>query len=955
MRHRRTTALILACLLLSSPVFGQGKGTIRGKLRDAKTGESLPSVNVKVKGSYYGAATNVNGEFLIANVNPGTYTIEISLVGYLMVRRTNVRVEADRETTLNQDLQETTLALGQEVIVVGERPLVDLEETSSKRSITAEDLKASAVVEVKDVVAQQVGVVLTDNEIHIRGGRSNENAYLLDGVSIQDPLAGTGFGLQLSAEAIEEIQVITGGYNAEYGQATSGVVNVSLRGGSDSYHGSLSYKRDHFGQGQGFFHAFNLDAGELTLSGPEPITTYLFPLLDVPDIGSLTFFTNLYGGFTDGFMGSTARQLNSSIFHGTRFAPREENNLFLLAKLTWKLSPLFRLVYSYNRSVAINQNSQSLQTNLEYVEPSPGYQYEYQNILDNANTYTHDNQLHSINLTHAVSTSLFYELKFSHYFAHLRADANGLDYNHYQEPQDIIVLPVTYYPPNWPLRDTVGVIPGDGLWDIGNASTWHDHYVIDNSLRLDVTKVFSETNKAKAGFDITFEEMQNIDIYQPWVGGLDSTRSIYDAGLNNDIYKVYPAFGAFYVQDNVTYGGMILNAGLRFDYWAPGRYVDDAVNNPEVITIPQEVRDSYNQKTYSFFGHRWKGRLSPRLGISHPISDNQMLFFSYGHFCKRPKPQFVYAKLSPSSSQSSFQKFGNPDLDPETTVAYELGLQHQFSNDDVLSMTAYYKDIFDYVTTKTARIQTARLSNTSYVTYVNQDYATSRGIELEYRKRIGNWFRGSLSGSYSVTTGKSSTPDQALLVARGDDYESIKENFVSWDRPVQFNLAMTFDVLQGAPLFGIGEGILDDYTVYVRAFYQSGKRYTPSILAIDPVTGLPVTDPVTGRPMYETDRANLLGEVGKDWFWIDLNIEKNIRLLGLTATLSAQIKNLLDTKNSAIINPATGRAYEYGDPTPYSWGDPLYPQHQAPVKAYPYNPARYLAGRNVVVGLSVKF
>jgi outer membrane receptor protein involved in Fe transport len=238
---------------------------------------------------------------------------------------------------------------------------------------------------------------------------------------------------------------------------------------------------------------------------------------------------------------------------------------------------------------------------------------------------------------------------------------------------------------------------------------------------------------------------------------------------------------------------------------------------------------------------------------------------------------------------------------------------------------------------------------------VNQDYATSRGIEVEYRKRIDNWFRGSLSGSYSVTTGKSSTPDQAVLVARGDDYESIKENFVSWDRPVQFNLSMTFDVLSGAPLFGFGEGVLDDYTVYIRAFYQSGKRYTPSILTIDPVTGLPLTDPVTGRPEYETDRANLLGGVGKDWFWIDLNIEKNIGFFGLTATLSAQIKNLLDTKNSAIINPATGRAYEYGDPTPYSWGDPLYPQRQAPVKTYPFNPARYLAGRNVVVGLSVKF
>lgn len=324
-----------------------------------------------------------------------------------------------------------------------------------------------------------------------------------------------------------------------------------------------------------------------------------------------------------------------------------------------------------------------------------------------------------------------------------------------------------------------------------------------------------------------------------------------------------------------------------------------------------------------------------------------MLFFSYGHFSKRPKPQFVYAKLSPSASQSSFQKFGNPDLDPETTVAYELGLQNQFSNNDVLSVTAYYKDIFDYVSTKSARITSSRLTSTNYITYINQDYATSRGIEVEYIKRIGQWFRGTCSGSYSITTGKSSTPDQAVLVARGDDYERIKENYMVWDRPFQFNIGATFTVLKGRPLFGFGEGILDDYSFYIRMFYESGKRYTPYIL-VDTIVS-------TGRPDYVQDRSNILGGIGKDWFWIDVNFEKNFRVLGVGMTFSVQVKNLFDTKNSAIINPVTGKAYEYGDPVPYSWNDPRYPQLQAPVNAFPFDPSRYLARRNILVGLSMKF
>jgi outer membrane receptor protein involved in Fe transport len=937
MTRRFFIALLLLPLLFAAgtaSLDAQGKSLIKGRVRDAKTGEGLPSVNVTIKGTYYGAATDPDGNYRIQNVGPGSYTLEFSLIGYTLVQRTAIRVEPGKETTIDQDLTETTLTIGQEVVIVGTRPLFNLEETASRRSVTSDDIKSAAVADVREVVTQQVGVVQTDNEVHIRGGRANENAYLLDGISIQDPLSGTGFGLQISADAVQELEVITGGYNAEYGQATSGVVNVTLKDGADKYQGSLSVKKDQLGLGDKISRSFNTDVYEATISGPEPITGSLLPLVGIKLPGTLTFFSNLYVGLTDGFAGRAANQLVSSTFYGSRFAPREENNWFWLAKLTWRPTSLIRLAYSYNHSVAINQNSQSLQTNLEYVEPSPGYQYEFQNILDGANTYTHNNQLHVLALTHTLSNSLFYELKLSHFFTNLRADANGLDYTQYHEPKDIVTFPIVYFNTG---HDTVGVIPGDGFYDYGNGFTWHDHYVVENTLKLDVTNHFSEKNKFKAGFELTLQEMQNVDIYEPWIGTL---------GLNNDIYKVNPAFGALYIQDNVNFSGMILNAGLRFDYWFPGSYVDDAVNNPDVVTIPDQIRKDYHDQTHELFGHRWKGRISPRIGISHPVSDNQMLFFSYGHFSKLPKPQFVYAKLSPSSAQSTFQKFGNPNLNPETTVAYELGLQTQFSNDDVLTVTAYNKDIFDYVSTVQAKITTSRISTSNFITYINQDYARSRGIEAEFRKRIGRWFRGSVSGSYSITTGKSSTPDQAVLVARGIQDETIKETYVVWDRPLQLNLNATFIVQKNEPLFGFAPGILDDYMVHLRAFYESGKRYSPSIL--DGTLS-------NGRPNYVTDYTNLLGNLGQSWFWIDMNIEKYIHLSGMEFTLSMQIKNILDIKNSAIINPVTGRAYELGDPTPSSWNDPKYPQLQAPVSPFPLNPARYLTGRNIQVGIAMRF
>lgn len=931
--------LLIILFFISGLLLAQGTGKIVGTVTDVNTGEPLLGVNVAVKGTYYGAATDLDGNFSITNITPGTYTVEVSLIGFKTMKYTGMEIIANRSLQLDVKMEETVLTMDQDVVVVGDKPLVDVEETQSVKTVGKEDIERAVVENVTDVVTQQAGVVKSDNEIHIRGGRSYENAFLLDGVSVQDPLAGTGFGLQLSANAIEEVEVITGGFNAEYGQATSGIVNVKTREGGENYSGYLSFKTDNLGN-KSSYHVFNTDILEANLSGPEPITSYFLPAFGLKLPGRVSFFGSFYGGVSDGitqgYYKPTAKQLYSSTFYGTKFAPRAENNWFVLGKISYLISPTMKLVYSYNQSVNINQNSQSLQANLEYVEPSPGYQYTYQNILDNANTFTHNNKFNSLTWTHTLNASTFYEFKVNKFYSHLRADANGKYYTEYTEPKDIVTFPIEYYNLD---RDTIGVIPGDGFWDVGSPYTWRDHYIDELSFKGDITSFFDEKNKFKAGFDLVFQEMQVLDIYKPWIGEL---------GLNNDYYKVHPATGSFYAQDNINFSGMILNFGLRLDYWFPGKYVDDAIKNPDVITIPDEVRERYKKDTFGWFGgRRFKARLSPRLGISHPITDNQILFFSYGHFSKWPKPQYVYAKLNPTNAQSSFQRFGNPNLNPETTVAYELGIKTQFSSNDVLTVTAYYKDIFDYVRTRTAKITSARFATQSFITYANLDYARSRGLEVEYKKRIGNWFNGNLSFAYAIVTGKSSSADEGVLIERGALDEIIKEEYMSWDRPFTISSNLSFYIEKGKPLFGFGEGILDDINIYTRIFFESGKRYTPYYF-----TGNYDTD---GRPEYIASRTNRYGNIGDNWFWIDMNIEKYFEFLGLKFSIFAEINNLFDTKNAAIIDPVTGEAYEYGDPTPSSWNDPLYPDLQAPLSPYPFNPARYLTRRNIKFGINLRF
>ncbi|MBK6878604.1 MAG: TonB-dependent receptor [Ignavibacteria bacterium] len=938
-RRFNSAMLFILMMFCISDLYAQANlGSIYGKISDS-SGIPLDGVTIKLKGTYLGAVTEYEGTYKINEVSPGSYTMQITAEGFKTTEYTDINIVYDEKKEFNIILKSTSFTVDQEIEVVGERPLMDIEQTSSSHFISSDDIDKSIVSNVTDVVSQQAGVVKQDNEIHIRGGRNYENSYLVDGVNVQDPLSGTGYGLQLSANSLEEVEVITGGYNAEFGQATSGVVNVRTKEGKyNQANFFLSYQRDNFGNNKNSGSSFNTDVLEMNLSGPEPITKYLLRSLGIKTPGEITLFASFFMGLSDGFYanqgGAKASQVYSSTFGGTRFAPRQDNSWYWLGKATYRMTPAMKLGYSFNQSVSINQNSSSLQSNLEYVQPNPGYQYDFQKILDNANTYTQNSLFHTINWSHSLGPKTFYDIKINKFFTTLRVDANGTNWDQYSEPLDITKPPFQYY---YIDSTRTGLIPGDGFYDVGNQFTWHDHFVDEISAKADFTYNVSTKNRIKAGVEASFQEMQLIDIYQPWIKPL---------GLNNDIYLVYPAFGDFYAQQSLTFKGMILNYGLRLDYWFPGKYVDDAVNDTSVATIPDQTRSAYEDDTYNIFGRRAKLSLSPRVGISHPITNNQTLFFSYGHFSKRPKPQFVYAKLDPQSAKSTFQKFGNPNLNPETTVAYELGIRNQFTNDDVFTVTAYYKNIYDYVTTRSILLNSGRFIGKSFITYFNQDYARLRGVEVEYRKRIGSWFNGKFNFTYSVATGKSSSADQGFLVAARNAQETITEYFLSWDKPLQASANLYFNIEKGKGIFGFGRNILDDISIKSRLFFQSGKRYTEQ---------LRVGTLENGRPEYEADIDNVNGEVGESWFWVDLDFDKYFYFSNLQFIVSLSITNLFDTKNSTIINPVTGKAYEYGDPTPNFYNDPLYPDLQAPINPYPYDPARYLTPRQIKFGVSLKF
>jgi hypothetical protein len=267
---------ILIFFLAAGNSIAGNTGKIFGTVIDKKTGEPLPGVNVFLPGTSLGAASDITGEFIIINIPPGTYTVECSFIGYNTMHYESVKIKTDETTILAVEMQETTMELEEDIVVVAERPLVQKDLTSSKKVTTAEEIQVLPVETYTGIMLTQAGITLgADGAIHIRGGRSNETAYLVDGISVSNPYSTNGIATAVANNAIQEMTVVSGAFNAEYGNAMSGVVNFTIKDGSKDFKTYVSaYTGDYFSSHDNIYSNIdniNMFANknlEGTLSGP---------------------------------------------------------------------------------------------------------------------------------------------------------------------------------------------------------------------------------------------------------------------------------------------------------------------------------------------------------------------------------------------------------------------------------------------------------------------------------------------------------------------------------------------------------------------------------------------------------------------------------------------------------------------------------------------------------------
>ncbi len=875
--------LLPAILFGTSPATAAERGTLRGTVTSAEDNSPLPGATVYIRELGKGISTDTEGRYRFAEIIPGLYTVEFASIGYKIEQRLSVKLGGGDTTVVDAALSSTVLPLGEEVVVVGRKPLLHLDVPATQRAVDPAAMRRGTIVELSEIVAAQPGVVQLENELHVRGGRTYENLYVVDGISVTDPYLRQGYGITPSADAVESLEIHTGGIKAEFGEANAGVIEIKTGEGTAEHHGSLTYKTDHLSGGAGF----NTDDLALYVSGPLPVSGGLMPP---------TYLLDLQVRAGDSYLGH-ADQLYSSSFGGTSLALREDNQYRWLGKVSWRPAVKHKLALSLSGSATINQDRDQLDTRVRSVTYSHGHPFEYSKMLDSYNTFTHRSEAQTFQWDLRPSDRTRWSIVFGRFVSQLRSDVAGKHWNEYTAPVD--TLPVVHELSADSAYFIIG--RGDGFYDGGDGDTWYDHYTATTSLKADFSRRAKSNFTYSGGITGERQRLQMIDIFQPWLGNAGY-------GLDYDVYDVTSTTGAAYAQVNFNLGGAAIYLGLRGTIWYPGSYIEESLADTTRPMITQGMRDAFADESFSFFGGRAKSWLLPRMGFSFILGPNVSLFASYNRLAQKPNPRYLYAKLN-SSSQATFQLFGNPALNPEKTTTMELGIKYLLSADNAIQLVGYQKDIRDYISASVF-IPDSNYMDEYYYIYFNRDLAKSTGVELSYENRVGNWFAGSAAVTFSRSIGERSLPTDILRGIRGREADLLYEEIsFDWDRPWRVSLQANFAADQHTRPEILGVTLPADWNLNIAWWAEAGKRYTPyrADTTIDPLFG----EQISYSPTGETNSA--LGPYRSS---LDFALQKYFAVGRYRWTVYLEIVNLLDHSNVTLINPLTGEVFTEGDQIP---------------------------------------
>jgi outer membrane receptor for ferrienterochelin and colicin len=895
MKVRHRCFIVLCCMFFSTNLFAGTTGKIVGKVIDNNSGEPLIGVNVLLFETYLGASTDLNGEYLILNVPPGKYKMVFSSLGHKSVHISNVIVNVDFTTVQDLRMSSEAIALGDTVVVTAEREIIRKDLTSSQAIITSDEIKLLPVEEISSIVQMQSGVTRGDDGLHIRGGRASEVLYKVDGLSVTDVFDGTN-GVEIENSAIQSLQVISGTFNAEYGQAMSGIINVVTKDGGKDYHGEVSaYTGDYVSPAKDHF--LNIDN-----ISPAAIYNYSFSLSGpVPFSGeALSFFFNYRKNYDEGyFYGQREYNTNGTTGDSTFVAMNRDDWTTWQSKLTWQVMPTLKVRIGFNYD------------NREYNLYDHFYKFNPDGILHRFN-YGYNG---SVSISHTLNQSTFYTLQYGRF---------QKEYTHYvyEDPGD------PGYVNN---ADPQFAVSSFEFSKGGQVTNHFKRNTLTDNLKFDITSQVTSAHLLKLGIEGRLHRLELLSYNTidgtPAAGYYTPVRPP-ENHIEFGQYSFQPFDVAAYIQDKVEFKNFIINIGLRFDYFdARGNILRDPKDPSRYTPLRQEYvdHDPEGLKSIWYKSTTPKFGFSPRLGMSFPITDQGVIHASYGHFLQFPQFSLLYENPGFKITRGRNNLLGNADLKPQTTVMYEIGLQQQIFELVAFDITAFYRDIRDWI--GTSLLQETYRPDVFYSQYENRDYANIRGITLSLNRAFKNYFSVNVSYTFQVVEGSASDPI--------DGYNDIQAN----REPRRSIIPMNWDRTQvvNATMYGEIEG----YGASVIGRYESGLPYTPN-----PVQG-------TQRGTNVTTGSLALTENSKrrpDLFTIDVQLSKafSVPIIfdGSRLTVSMKVYNILDTRNEQGVWDDTGRAtYTLRTSVSGANADPR----------FIIRPDFYSAPRRVQLGLSLNF
>ncbi|MFQ6674790.1 MAG: TonB-dependent receptor [Fidelibacterota bacterium] len=904
--------LSIVFLASTTLLYGGNTGKIAGTVVDKETGEPLIGANVMVEGTHLGGATDADGNYFILQVPPGTYRITASYIGYHNVTVKNVEVYVDLTTRINVEMESEAIPFPT-IELLAQEPLVHPDITSTRRITSRQEIDATPGIEqTTDVFRLQGGTVVDAapqtvplgdgtalqvrdeslKNIHIRGGRGGEILYMVDGLPVTHPIYGGRDVLELNVVDIEAMELLTGAFSAEYGQAQSGVVNITTRSGGNRFKAGLEYKLDQF---RWLGESYDTRYLSFYSGGPEPVTARILPLFGIKPPGRISYFVSGNANMTNTPYDN--HRTRESIDLGvTSLTEKQDNTGNFNAKVDWRITNQFNITLSYHGS----------------WKRWSRFDWLWKNYPDHTAVYRRNNQNTSLKISHTLSKSTFYTVNFGLLVVDYNASLDG------RSPPSFWVLykdgtPYSYRdfvrsfsePPD-SIESTIEAPQIDltGFFDShGSENIWRDDLTRTATFKGDIASQIHTSHFIKSGVEIQYHDLQYIDIQD---GGIRlSAYGRYrfqggppfspppgpykEFGQNRWVFHAYPVVGGAYVQDKFERESLIINAGARLDWFIPGQTVMD-----------KEWKRAWEKATGLKSDWPWiKYKVSPRFGISFPISLETVVFFSYGHFVQLPELQFYYR--DPWTGGFT----GNPHLDFEQTILYEFGLTRQLAENWALDIKSYTKDISQQV--GTTRLQAAL--GLPVELHENKGYGRARGVEFELRKRHANFSSGKATFTVQWANGYSSSAFEDYIRSLNDFPNPIRERRLNWDVRTQLVLQYILASPRNSHMNLLGVRLPDNWNITLLSRMSSGQPYTPGTL--DPVERQKKENSLTG-PVTMTS---------------DLKIAKSFQTGRFRMTLFADIFNLFDQNNVQMpygFNPWTGKPYRYGDnvlntPQFYDW------------------------------------